>query len=62
MKKVRGFINVALGSFIAALGLSSCDRQVCLYGPNPNTYVDTTAHCMYGVDPNPMVDWDEENK
>ena len=60
MKKVRMIINVALGSMIAAIGLSSCDNQVCLYGPDPNTNIDTTVHCMYGVDPNPIVLDDDE--
>ena len=61
MTKVRGFINIALGSMIAALGLSSCDNQVCLYGPDPNTEIDTTVHCMYGVNPD-IVEIPEENE
>ena len=52
MKKIRSIINIALGSMIAALGLNSCDNQVCLYGPDPKSDIDTTVHCMYGVDPN----------
>ena len=51
MKKVRTIINVALGSMIAALGLSSCDNQVCLYGPDPGLGADTTVRVMYGVTP-----------
>ena len=58
MKKVRSIINIALGSMIAALGLSSCEGAK-KYGPDPNLEVlygpapiDTTVHCMYGVDPN----------
>ena len=51
MKKVRTIINIALGSMIAALGLSSCDNHICLYGPDPGVGADTTVHVMYGVTP-----------
>lgn len=64
MKKVRGFINIMLGSLIAALGLSSCERTV-EYGVPIVKYgspIDTTLHCMYGVDPNPIIDWDDETE
>ena len=60
MKKVRSIINIALGTLIAALGLSSCDTQVCLYGPGPEpSPVDTTVKCMYGVNPNPVIEINE---
>ena len=63
MKKVRSIINIALGTLIAALGLSSCEHYVKYGAPIDeygNPYIDTTARCMYGVDPNPNINWDEE--
>lgn len=59
MKKVRSIINVALGSIIAALCMTSCDKKdkeiyyVAKYGIPYE--IDTTAHCMYGVDPYPIM-------
>ena len=66
MKKVRSIINIALGTMIAALGLSSCERFV-KYGAPPiedldSSYLDTTVRCMYGVNPNPVIQWDEDNE
>ena len=54
MRKVRSVINIALGSIIAALCITSCEKNkeeswaIVKYG---SPYIDTTAHCMYGVDP-----------
>ena len=63
MKKVRSVINIVLGSMIATLGLSSCERYVKYGAPIDEygiPYIDTTAHCMYGVNPNPNINWDED--
>lgn len=49
MKKVRTFINVALGSMIAALGLSSCGAPMVKYGVPEDPVVDSTMQVMYGV-------------
>lgn len=51
MKRVRSIINIILGSLIAALGLTSCERSgeafyIVEYGC---PFADTTVHCMYGV-------------
>lgn len=65
MKKVRTFINVALGSIIAALSMTSCDKKdkeiyyVAKYGIPLE--IDTTIHCMYGVDPDPIIHWNDNN-
>lgn len=61
MKKVRSIINIILGSMIAALGLSSCEKHelVPMYGI-PNEEIDTTVHCMYGVTPVIISDLNEE--
>ena len=63
MKKVRSIVNIVLGSLIAALGLSGCERYV-KYGAPVEEYgfpYDTTVRAMYGVNPNVNIDWDEEN-
>ena len=61
MKQIRSFINIALGSLVAALGLSGCHEALVKYGVPVEKYgapyVDTTVHCMYGVD----VNIDDEN-
>ena len=61
MKKVRSFINVVLGSLVAALGLNGCDTpqqiELVKYGV---PYVDTTMDCMYGVPSPQIIDWNEE--
>ena len=62
MKKVRSIVNIVLGSLIAALGLSGCERYV-KYGAPVEEYgfpYDTTVRAMYGVNPNVNIDWDEE--
>ena len=67
MKRVRTWINIALGAMITALGLSSCEGAK-KYGPDPNLEVlygpapiedDTMVHCMYGVDPNLVSELNE---
>ena len=68
MKKIRFVINIALGSMIATLGLTGCEKNYpVLYGPNPvEKYgvpsVDTTVRCMYGVNPNPIANWNENTE
>ena len=61
MKKVRSIINIALGTLIAALGLSSCERYVKYGGPVEEymSPTDTTVKCMYGVNPNPIIEINE---
>ena len=51
MKRVRSIINIVLGSLIAALGLTSCERSGEVYPIEKygSPYADTTVHCMYGV-------------
>jgi hypothetical protein len=58
MNKVRRFINTALGSVIAALGITGCGTTSveCMYGVPAEKYgvppfEDTTVRAMYGVDP-----------
>ena len=56
MRKIRSIINIALGSMIAALGLTGCKDTLVMYGsPEPmekyGCPVDTTVQCMYGVTP-----------
>ena len=67
MKKVRSFINVVLGSLVAALGLNGCETQQVPMEKYGVPYVDTTMRCMYGV-PAPQIinlnnetDTDNEN-
>lgn len=66
MKKVRTIINTALGSMVAALGLTACGSSeiTCEYGVPIEKYgcpIDTTVRCMYGVDP-VVIDQPEETK
>ena len=59
MKKIRTIVNIALGSMIAALGLTGCEKDypVVKYGPMVG---DTTVQCMYGV-PAPDINvWDTD--
>ena len=63
MKKIRSIVNVALGTMIAGLGLSSCDTHMVAYGdPFVGDEIDTTVHCMYGVNPNPIINWDNQTE
>lgn len=65
MKRVRSIINIVLGSIIAALCLTSCEKNkveywsIVKYG---SPYIDTTAHCMYGVDPSPIINLEEDTQ
>ena len=60
MKKVRSFINIVLGSLVAALGLNSCETQHVVLEKYGVPYVDTTVHCMYGVPAPQITDWNDE--
>ena len=73
MKTVRTWINTALGSIIAALGIAGCSNRYveCMYGVPAEKYgvppyFDTTVRAMYGVDPvlidEPIVEEEKEGE
>ena len=67
MKKVRTWINVGLGSIVALLCTTGCEKkdEVVYYIAEKYgvPFIDTTAHCMYGVDPNPpIIHWDDQEQ
>jgi len=70
MKRIRTWLNIALGSLVSLLGLSGCDRALVKYGPPEDFEVlygpapieeDSTVNCKYGVNPNFVNEINETN-